>query len=116
MNEDCAEGTCRCKPQPALTYMTKKGGSFFRTHTYGGKLTENAIQATARQILWPAAAAVEAAGYPVVLTVYDEIVAEVKKGFGSLKEFEQTALAAAPAFAKDWPIRVDGWEGNRYKK
>lgn len=116
VEEDCAEGTCRCKPQPSLTYMTKKGGSFFRTHTYGGKLTENAIQATARQILWPAARAVEEAGYHVILTVYDEIVAEVPEGFGSLKEFEQIALSAVPDFAKHWPIRVDGWEGNRYKK
>lgn len=77
---------------------------------------ENAIQATARQILWPAARAVEEAGYHVILTVYDEIVAEVPEGFGSLKEFEQIALSAVPDFAKHWPIRVDGWEGNRYKK
>lgn len=116
LNEDCAEGTCDCRPKPALTYMTKKGKSFFRTYTYGGKLTENAIQATARQILWPAARAVEEAGYHVILTVYDEIVAEVPDGFGSLKEFEEIALGALPEFARDWPIRVDGWEGNRYKK
>ena len=115
-NDDCADGTCDCRPKPALTYMTKKGKSWFRTHTYGGKLTENAIQATARQILWPAAQAVETAGYHVILTVYDEIVAEVPDGFGSLKEFEEIALGALPEFARDWPIRVDGWEGNRYKK
>lgn len=116
VNEDCADGTCTCKPKPALTYMTKKGGAFFRTYTYGGKLTENAIQATARQILWPAALAVEAAGYQVILTVYDEIVAEVPDGFGALKEFEEIALGALPKFARDWPIRIEGWEGNRYRK
>lgn len=116
VNEDCADGTCKCKPQPKLTYMSSKNGNWFRNSTYGGKLTENAIQATSRQLIWPAAQAVEAAGYPVILTVYDEIVAEVPEGFGSLKEFEQIILDAMPAFAKDWPIRVDGWVGTRYKK
>lgn len=116
LNDDCAEGTCSCKPQAKLTYMSPKGKAWFRNSTYGGKLTENWTQATARQLIWPAALAVEAAGYPLILTVYDEIVAEVPENFGSLKEFEQIILDAMPAFAKDWPIRVDGWVGSRYKK
>ena len=97
-------------------YCVGGGKAWFRNSTYGGKIFENAVQATARQLIWPAALAVEAAGYPVILTVYDEIVAEVPEGFGSLKEFEQIILDAMPAFAKDWPIRVDGWVGSRYKK
>jgi DNA polymerase len=116
IDEDCAAVTCRCRPQPQLTYMTKKGDTWFRTNTYGGKLVENAVQATARQLIWPAALAAEAAGYPVVLTVYDEIVVEPPEGFGSLKELEQIVIDATPEFAKSWPIRVDGWEGDRYKK
>jgi DNA polymerase len=67
-------------------------------------------------LIWPAALAAEAAGYPVVLTVYDEIVVEPPEGFGSLKELEQIVIDATPEFAKSWPIRVDGWEGDRYKK
>lgn len=116
VNDDCRAGTCNCKPQPVVTYMTRKGEAWFRTATYGGKETENWGQATSRQLLWPGIIAAEAAGYHVILSVYDEIVAEVPENFGSLKEFEQIVLDAIPSFAKSWPIRVDGWEGNRYKK
>jgi len=44
---------------------------------YGGKLTENEIQAMCRDILCDAWLAMDAAGYEVMLTVHDEIVTEV---------------------------------------
>ena len=114
--EDCAAGECSCKPVPKLSYMAWKFGQWRRVYTYGGKLTENAVQATSRQILVPAALALENRGYHVILTVYDEVVSEVPKGFGSPKEFEQIMMDAMPAFARDWPLSVGAWEGERYRK
>jgi len=44
---------------------------------YGGKLTENEMQATGYDILCDAWAAIADAGYAVVWTLYDEFVVEV---------------------------------------
>lgn len=87
-----------------------------RMRTYGAKLTENVVQAVARDILAHAIVNLEKAGYSVVLHVHDEIVAEIDEGFGSVEEFEEI-MSTAPAWANDWPIRVaGGWRGKRYKK
>ncbi len=113
--EDCAEGTCRCEPRNQLTYMAQKEGQWKRVSTYGGKLAENATQATSREILVPAMLGLRDAGYPIILSVYDEVVAEPKIGWGSVKEFAEIMLDV-PRWAEEYPINVDVWEGDRYKK
>lgn len=89
---------------------------WIRMDTWGGRLTENIVQATARDIQWHAIIQQEAAGYPIVLHVYDENVAEVPEGFGSVEEFE-ALMMRLPAWAADWPIRASGgWRRKRYGK
>lgn len=84
--------------------------------TYGGRLAENIVQATAHDIQRYGIEALEAAGYPIILHVYDENVAEVPQGFGSVEEFE-AIMSAMPPWAHDWPVRADGgWRGRRYRK
>lgn len=83
--------------------------------TYGGKLTENIVQALCRDIMAEAMLRAERAGYPIILTVHDEIVAEVPKGWGSLEEFKQI-LNERPKWALDFPIAADGWRAERYRK
>jgi DNA polymerase len=85
-------------------------------NTYGGRLAENIIQATAHDIQRYGIEALEAAGYPIVLHVYDENVAEVPHGFGSIEEFE-AIMSTMPPWAADWPVRASGgWRGRRYRK
>lgn len=85
-------------------------------NTYSGKIAENVVQATAHDIQRYGILALEAAGYPVVLHVYDEDVAEVPMGFGSIEEFE-AIMARMPPWATGWPIRASGgWRGKRYRK
>jgi DNA polymerase len=115
IKEKCSNGTCDCEPKPQLTYMAQKFGAWRRVSTYGGKLVENATQATARQILVPAMKRVRRHGYPIILSVYDEVVCDVPKGHGTLKEFEEI-LGEREGFFRDWPIGVDCWEGERYRK
>lgn len=81
----------------------------------GPFIVHNCVQATARDIMAHAVVKLEAAGYPVVLRVHDEVAAEVPNGFGSLEEFERI-LTDLPDWAKGWPIRAAGWEGIRYHK
>ena len=50
------------------------------TETYGGKLTENCVQAIARDCLAEAIERLEAAGYPVVMHVHDEVVIDTDRG------------------------------------
>ena len=50
---------------------------------YGGLLTENLVQATAREIIADALLKIEAAGLPVVLHVHDSVTVEVAENGGS---------------------------------
>ena len=87
-----------------------------RIETYGGKLCENIVQATARDILAPAMLGADAAGYDVALHIHDEIVTEVDEGKGSVEELERI-MSNVPDWCKDWPIKAaGGWRGKRYRK
>lgn len=109
-------------PTWELTFMTWNSNpsmgalGWTRMKTYGGRLAENLIQATARDIMAHAVVNLERAGYPVVLRVHDEIAAEVPHGHGSVEEFEQI-MATLPEWAAGWPIQAaGGYRQKRYRK
>ena len=58
---------------------------------------------------------IEAAGYPIVMHVHDECVAEVPIGFGSEEEFLKL-MTQQPSWAPDLPIAASAWRGPRYDK
>lgn len=82
-------------------------------HFYGGLADENVVQAVARDCMVVGMLAVRDAGYPIVVTVHDEVVAE-RKG-GDLAEFETLLNTSAP-WMKGLPLSADGWRGFRYRK
>jgi DNA polymerase bacteriophage-type len=82
---------------------------------YGGLWTENVVSGIARDLLADAMLRIEAVGYPVVLHVHDEIVAEVPEGFGGADEFTHLMIRK-PAWALDLPIAANAWTGKRYTK
>lgn len=89
---------------------------WYRMETWGGRLVENINQAQCRDIQWHGVQALERAGYPIVLHVYDEDVAEVPEGFGSVEEFERI-MGDLPEWCADWPIKATGgWRRKRYGK
>lgn len=100
----------------------KKGPvGWIRMNLYGGLLAENVVQATARDYQAAALVALEKAGYPPVLHSHDEVASEVKKGFGSIEEFEEIG-SRQPWWAifpdgSPWPVAMKGgWRGIEYRK
>ena len=87
----------------------------FGQGAYGGLWTENIVSGIARDLLADAMLRVEAAGYPIVLHVHDEIVCEVPIGFGSTEEFTRL-MTRKPAWALELPIAASAWSGPRYCK
>lgn len=55
------------------------------------------------------------AGYPIIATVYDEIIAEVPRGWGSVGEFERL-ICELPEWAEGLPLTAGGYKAKRYRK
>lgn len=83
--------------------------------TYGGKLTENIVQAVARDCLAVALERVSAAGFNVVMHIHDEIVAEHEKGDGVLDEMNELLSQPIP-WADGLLLKGDGFVSDFYKK
>ena len=96
-------------------YAPNAAGQMVVQETFGGKLAENATQAIARDILAHALLTLEKNGYPVIFHVHDEAVIEKPTGQGSLEEACRL-MAIAPDWAKDLPLRSDGYECAYYQK
>jgi hypothetical protein len=83
----------------------------------GPFIVHNCTQHVARNIQMNAIRRCEQSGrYPVVMHTYDEIVAEVRIGEGSVEELEGMMTTPAP-WHEGWPIKAaGGWRGARYRK
>jgi DNA polymerase len=81
-------------------------------HTYGGALVENITQGAARDFMAEAMVRLDTSGFPIVLTVHDEILCETEKDESEfVRLMEQT-----PAWAEGFPLKVGSWVGRRFKK
>ncbi|CAB4195513.1 DNA-directed DNA polymerase, family A, palm domain containing protein [uncultured Caudovirales phage] len=89
--------------------------SWKKQYIYGGRICENICQGTARDIMVYAMFNMEAEGYPLVLTVHDELLSETPLGFGSVKHYEEI-MSRVPPWAKGMPLAAKTWEDVRYVK
>lgn len=99
----------------AIHYYSNTNGKWVESTTYGGKLTENVVQAGARDIMAEAMLRLENRGYTVLMAVHDEAVSEVPDNFGSVEEYCDI-LCELPEWAKGLPLKAEGWRGYRYRK
>jgi DNA polymerase len=82
---------------------------------YGGILAQNCTQSVARDIAMSAVLRCEAAGYQVIMTVHDELVADVPHGFGSAEEMGAIMCQSA-GWDEGLPLAVSADSGFRYRK
>ena len=82
--------------------------------TYGGKLTENIVQATARDCLAESITRLYGAGYKVVFTVHDEVVIEAPDD-ASVDAICDLMAQPLP-WAKNLYLPVEGFQSPYYKK
>ena len=80
-----------------------------------GKWVENIIQALGRDLLYHGKFALENAGFPIIFSVYDEVVAEVDEDKADIEKFE-SLMSSVPPWAEGLPLRAEGYISNRYKK
>lgn len=100
----------------SITYMgINSAKKWDRLETFGGKLTENIVQGTARDLLANALINAANAGYDTVFHVHDEIICEVPNGCGSVEELCRL-MCIKPDWADGLPLNADGFECEYYKK
>jgi len=86
-----------------------------RIDTYGGKLTENIIQAIARDCLAESMLRLDDRGYKIRFHVHDEVILDVPCNFGSLEEVEEI-MGLPISWAPGLPLRAEAFESDYYKK
>lgn len=101
----------------SLTYMgvnqmTKR---WERVETWGGKITENLVQATARDVLREAMFSLTEKGWDIRAHVHDECICTEPIGG---KTVEQMCKAMCPdiPWAQGLPLNADGYDGPYYFK
>lgn len=106
-------------PSRVLCYQgvvqeTKQWGEI---DTYGGKLTENIVQAIARDLLGSSMLQLEAEGYYPVCHIHDECLVEVPEE-NAQAYYEEMAriMGTPPEWASDLPLRADGYVTPFYLK
>lgn len=88
-----------------------------RKAAYGGMLCENVVQAVSADLMTESAIRFEAAGWPIVLTVHDEIVCEMPDaGRGHLIAECERIMEVSTDWSVGWPIRAEAWAAKEYRK
>lgn len=86
------------------------------TETYGGKLVENIVQATARDCLAVAMTRVAALGYKIVMHVHDEMIVDVPISDKDALTVINKCMADPIDWAPGLPLKGDGYETPFYMK
>lgn len=98
---------------PKITYESLDATHHWvRTDTFSGKLTENAVQAFARDVL--ANSIMNLKEFDIVMSIHDELVIECP--MDTSLEYICNEMGKSPSWCSDLPLRADGYECSYYKK
>lgn len=98
-----------------ITFEGVKSREWGSVDTYGGKLVENIVQATARDCLAHSMLKLDKLGYKIVMHVHDEVVVEIEEDRDELDNICDLMGEEIP-WAKGLPLRADGFECSYYQK
>lgn len=112
INKEANYGTRDQLAYDGTDSKTKRWGEQW---TYGGRLTENAVQRICRDLIAHSLLKTEEAGYEPVLLVHDETLTLKKAGTGSHEELVRI-MTELPAWAKGFPLAAEGKTARRYSK
>ena len=104
---------------PEVTYMgLDYGHKWDRIATHPGKITENIVQAIARDLLAEALLTIDATepGLEIVGHVHDEILTLADEDDETAVDRLIAAMCKLPAWASDAPIGAAGWSGPYFRK
>lgn len=99
----------------SIHYYGANTGKWAELETYGGKLTENVVQAIARDCLAIAMERIEAAGFPIVMHIHDEVILDVpaeRADLDAVCEIMRQPIPWAPGLI----LNAAGFTGMYYKK
>ncbi len=99
----------------SMTAGNERGGT--RYPFYGGKLVENYIQASARDVFAENILRIEDAGYPVLFHVHDEVITEVPIAQAEAAKIEiERLMSACPAWLEGCPLAAEAIVASHYLK
>jgi hypothetical protein len=98
----------------SLSAATERGGRLLPW--YGGKLTENLVQATARDVFAEGILRIHEAGIRVLWSVHDEVICEVPSDSDVTAAVVTSLLAQTPSWMPGLPVAAEGRETDRYGK
>lgn len=84
--------------------------------TYGGKLTENIVQAVARDCLAEAMINLYRTRYKIVMHIHDEAVCEIPASGNQSLDEAIKLMCELPSWAEGLPLNADGFITSYYKK
>lgn len=97
-----------------MNQVTKQWGLI---DTYGGKLTENIVQAISRDLIGFAMKNLEENGYAITMHVHDEAIAEIPADNPNEKLSNMIKIMSQPPeWAKDLPLNAAGFISKYYMK
>lgn len=101
----------------SITYLgvNQTNKSWRRQETYGGKLVENIVQATARDCLAEAMLKLDEAGYKILMHVHDEVIIESDPADGELEKVIKIMSENVP-WNRGLKLDADGYTTPYYRK
>lgn len=101
----------------ALHYygIDQKNKKWAPISTYGGKLTENVVQAIARDCLAESLMRLATVGFQTVMHIHDEVVMDVPSELVDMDRFAEI-MGAPISWAPGLPLRADGFVTDFYMK